>query len=391
MDTMKRRTDMRRFGGKAASIAALAGAALLLAACSARTNNEITVTAAKAADAQVTKRIEFSGVFEPDHTVNVFSELSGHAIRVTAEVGDKVSKGQLLVQIDTRTLQAQLAEAQAAVQSVEDQAAQAKLGIQTAKANLDLAQVNYDRTAALFKTQAATKNQMDDVQNRLDLAKSAYQNALQQHDLLTGSSLAQAKAHVDLIDVQLSNSMITSPISGVVTNRNINPGELVGLSAPVMTVADTSVLKLQGTVSQSDVALLSLGQTVKVIVDGMPGSTFEGKITQIGPVAAPTGQYFPVIVSVTNPGSLLAGMTAVATFDFTSPKGITVPSSAVQRVGQDFYVYVVKSGKVARTKVQVGLQTNTEAAILGGLQAGDLVATSNIGLLADGTPVTLIN
>ncbi len=382
---------MRRFGATVAPIAALAGAALLLAACSARTNNQITVTVAKAADGQVTKSIEFSGVFEPDHTVNVYSELAGHAIKVAAEVGDQVKEGQLLVQIDTRTLQAQLAAAKAAVQSVEDQASQAKLGIQTAKSNLDLAQLNYDRTAALFKTQATTKNQMDDAQNRLELAKSAYQNALQQYDLLTGSSLAQAKAQVDLINVQLSNSYVTSPLSGVVTNRNINPGELVGLSAPVMTVADTSVLKLQGTVSQSDVPLLSLGRSVKVIVDGMPGLVFNGKITQIGPVAAPTGQYFPVVVSVKNPGSLLAGMTAVATSEVTSANSIVVPNRAVQRIGQAFYVYVVKGGKVVRTKVGVGLQTSAETAISSGLEAGEPVATSNIGLLVDGTPVTVIN
>jgi len=277
------------------------------------------------------------------------------------------------------------------VQSVQDHAAQAKLGIDTAKANLDLAQKSYDRTAALFKTQAVSKNQMDDVQNKLDLAKSAYENAQAQYDLLVGSGLAQARAQVDLIEVQLSNSFVDSPLSGVVTNRNVNPGEMVAMSAPVMTVADTSILKLQGTVSQDVIPLLTLGQVIQVIVDGMPNVDFSGKVTQIGPVAASTGQYFPVIVSVKNNGSLLAGMTAMASFSVTGPQSVVVPSDAVQRDGRDFYVYVVKNGKVVRTRVIVGLQDATKTAVANGIAAGDAVATSNIGLLQNGMAVTVVN
>jgi RND family efflux transporter MFP subunit len=371
--------------------AAVAASALLLAACSSRNSSDITVTTAQAVAGQVVKSVSFSGVFAPDQTVNVFSEMGGHALKVTAGVGDMVTAGQLLVQIDTRQLQAQLAEAKAAVQSVQDHAAQAKLGIDTARANLDLAQKSYDRTAALFKTQAVSKNQMDDVQNKLDLAKSAYENAQAQYDLLVGSSLAQAKAQVDLIEVQLSNSMVDSPLSGVVTNRNVNPGEMVAMSAPVMTVADTSTLKLQGTVSQDVIPLLSLGQVVQVIVDGIPNTDFSGKVTQIGPVAASTGQYFPVIVSVKNNGSLLAGMTAMASFSVTGPQSIVVPSDAVQRDGRDYYVYVVKNGTVARSRVIVGLQDASKTAVASGIAAGDVVATSNIGLLQNGMAVAVVN
>ncbi len=363
---------------------------LLLAACSGKSSNLLTVTAAKAAQGTIDKTVEFSGALAPEQTVNVFPELAGHAVKVTVNVGDRVKAGELLVQIDTRQLQAELAEANAAVRSVEDQATKAKLGIETAKANLDLARTTYDRIQALYKSQAASKNQLDDTRNKLTLAQSAYENAQQSYDLLTGSSLAQAKAHVDLINVQLSNAMVTSPLSGVVTNRNVNPGELVGMRAPVMTIADTSILKLQGTVSQDIVPLLSLGGAVKVSVDGMPAVNLEGRIAQIGPVAAATGQYFPVVVQVKNDGKLLAGMTAMASFVASGPPGIVVPSSAIQRNGQDFYVYVVRNGVVHRTKVLVGLQNSSDSLITDGLAAGDEVATSNIGLLTDGAAVTVV-
>lgn len=370
--------------------AALLGASgLVVAACTAKSDAQLTVTTATAAEGIVTRSVEFSGVFAPNQTANVFSELGGRAIKVTAQVGDRVTAGQLLVQIDTRQLQAQLAEAEAAEQAVEDQAAQAQLAVQTAKTNLELAQVSFDRTAALYKTQAVSKNELDDVQNKLDLARSAHQNAQQQYDLLVGSGLAQAKARVDLMNVQLSNSLIDSPISGVVTNRNVNPGELVAMTMPVMTIADTATLKLQGTVSQDVVPLLSIGQTVSVGVDGMNGVAFPGTVSQIGPVAAATGQYFPVVVNVANDGRILAGMTAIASFSVRSPEGIVIPTSAVQRDGSDFYAYVVRDGSVVRVKLRLGLRSSTEALVVDGLVPGDTVATSNLGLLANGTAVTV--
>lgn len=372
------------------ALAVVGAAMLLLAACSAKTNNQMTVTAAKVKAGSVTKTVSFSGVFAPDQTVNVFSELAGHAVKVTANVGDTVKAGELLVQIDTRQLQAQLAAAKAAVSSVEEEAAQAKVGIDTAKANLELARKTFTRIDALYKSQAASKNQFDDAQNKLTLAQSAYQHAEQQYTLLSGSSLQQAKAHLDLIDVQLSNSMVTSPLTGVVTNRNVNPGEMVGMSAPVMTVADTSTLKLQGTVSQDVVPLLSVGKKMAVTVDGMPNASFEGTITQVGPIAASTGQYFPVVVTVKNDGKILAGMTAMASVSITGPKALVVPSVAVQRDGEEFYVYVIENGSVTRKKVTVGLQNSSETTVSGGLAAGDEVATSNIGQLANGTAVTVV-
>lgn len=387
----RRNTSMWKTRTLALALAVVGAATLLLAGCAAKTSNQLTVTVAKTKEGHLSKQVEISGVLTPDQTVNVFSELAGHAVKVTAQVGDTVKQGQLLVQIDTRQLQAQLAQAKAAMQSVEDQAAQAKIGIETAKANLDLARKTYKRIDALYKSQAASKNQFDDVQNKLTNAESAYQNAQQRYQLLTGSSLAQAKAHLDLIDVQLSNSMVTSPLSGVVTNRNVNPGEMVGMSAPVMTVANTQTLKLQGTVSQDVVPLVSLGQKVAVSVDGMPAASYEGSVTQVGPVAAATGQYFPVVVSVKNNGKLLAGMTAMSSFSVAGPKGIIVPSTAVQRDGQQFYVYVVDKGTVTRTKVTVGLANSNDTTILSGLEPGQDVATSNVGLLSNGASVSVVS
>ncbi|HUX52450.1 MAG TPA: efflux RND transporter periplasmic adaptor subunit, partial [Spirochaetia bacterium] len=316
---MKIRSKSVRTRTITTGIIAIVGILVLLSSCAGKSNPVVTVNTATATSGRLIKPVEFSGILTPDQTVNVYSQQTGHATQVTVSVGDKVEAGQLLVKIDSRELNAQLAEAEASMRSVEDQASQAQVGISTAKANLDLAQKSFDRISALYKTQAVPKNQMDDVQNKLELAQSAYQNAQKQYQLLSGSGLAQAKARIELIQVQISNTTIASPIDGVVTNKNVNPGELVTTGAPVMTVADTSTLKLQGTVSQDAVPLMSMGQKVQVRVDGLPNVKYEGTITQIGPVAVSTGQYFPVVVSLKNNGSLLAGMTAMSSFNLTAP------------------------------------------------------------------------
>jgi len=388
---MKIRSKSVRTRTITTGIIAIVGILLLLSSCAGKSNPVVTVNTATATSGRLIKPVEFSGILTPYQTVNVYSQQTGHATQVTVSVGDKVKAGQLLVKIDSRELNAQLAEAEASMRSVEDQASQAQVGISTAKANLELAQKSYDRISALYKTQAVPKNQMDDAQNKLELAQSAYQNAKTQYQLLSGSGLAQAKARIELIQVQISNTTIDSPIDGVVTNKNVNPGELVTTGSPVMTVADTSTLKLQGTVSQDAVPLMSLGQKVQVSVDGLPNVKYEGTITQIGPVAVSTGQYFPVVVSLENNGSLLAGMTAMSSFSLTAPQSLVIPASAVQKDGHDSYVYVVKNGTVTRTRVEVGIQNSTDVAVANGLAAGDTVATSNVDTLQNGMAVAATN
>jgi HlyD family secretion protein len=370
------------------AVAGLMSMAIL--ACGNGSSERVTVNVVPAADGRVVRSVEISGVLAPDRTANIFSRLSGQAREVAADIGDAVRSGQLLIRIDTRELDAQLEVARAAVEAVQGQAAQAKIGVDTARNNLDLAQKSYDRVEALFKSQAVPQNQLDDARNKLDQARSAYQNADTQYRTLSKANLEQARAQVHLIEVQISNSLIHSPIDGVVTNRDINPGELVSPGVALMTIADTSTLKLLGTVSQEEVPLLDTGRKVLVKVDGMPDRSFSGAITQIGPVAVSTGQYFPVVVSLRNDGRLMAGMTAMASFEVGGSGGVMVPLRAVQSAGDLSYVYVVNDGKVSRRRVTIGLLNSGEAEVTDGLQAGELVAASNVDLLEDGLQVHVV-
>jgi HlyD family secretion protein len=323
----------------------------------------------------------------PNKSVNIFAKLAGQAQVVSVEIGDRVQVGQLLVQIDTKELNAQLDVAQAAGATVRDQAAQAKIGIESARLGLEQAQKNFDRNKALFATKAVTQSALDDMQNKLDLAKTAYDNAQHQYQTVGGSGIAQADAQANFIKVQISNSIITSPISGTVTNRNINVGEMTSPSSPLMTIADTTNLKFQGNASQDEVVLMKVGDKVHIAVDGMAGAGYEGRVSQVGPIAASTGQYFPIAISIINDGKLLAGMTAKATFNLTSPEGVIVPLSALATNDGKSAVFVVANGKVSKRPISLGVAGPGNVLVLSGLDAGETVATSNLMMLQDGTEV----
>ena len=368
------------------SLAAVA--AVAVAACAPRSAPRISVKTQAARQDRIVKPIEFSGVLAPNRTVNIYAKLVGQATTVTVDVGSPVRSGQLLAQIDTKELNAQLAVAEAAASGVSDQAAQVKTSLETARLNLEMAQRAYDRTKTLLDTKVVTQSQVDDAQTKLDLAKAAYDTATRQYQTVSGSGLAQAQAQVNLIHVQISNSTITSPLSGIVTNRNINPGEITSLSSALFTIADVATLKLQGNVSQDDVVRLTVGSPVKVIVDALSTRVYSGRIEQVGPIAAATGQYFPVLVSLGNDGRLLAGMTAKASLSWTSAPGVVVPLAAVTdpRDGTAS-LFVISDGKAHRKDVSLGPRNDSEVQVLSGLSTGEQVAVSSVSSLLDGMEV----
>lgn len=378
----------------------------------------VPVKTAAAGRGQVQAVVEVTGSLLPARSANVTSKLAGQVGAVYVDVGDSVKAGQLLVQIDAKELRAQLQQAEASVEQVKEQAEQARINVETARLNketaqlkieaarldLDNVQKNYDRVKALVEAGAVPQSQLDEVETRLAQAQKQFEMALKQYELAgkqqegaekqyaiaTGPGLAQAEAAKNVILVQLANAEITSPLTGIVTNRYIHPGEVAGAGVPLLTIAETSTLKLQGTVSQEVVPLLAVGQKVPVAVDALPGKEFQGEVTQVGPLAASTGQRFPVEITVSNPGELRPGMTARATFHLLGPEGVVVPASALRYEGGETLVFVIdETGMARRRPVTVGWQNEEQATVFKGLSAGERVAVSNLDVLQDRMAVTV--
>lgn len=351
--------------------------------------NSVSVKVATADKHKINSTLNVAGVLVPVKTVNILSKISGQVMSMDFDVGSNVKAGDTLITLETKTLNAQLQQAEASLQSAKAALQSAKNQADQVKINLDAVTKAYKRTRALYDAGAATQAELDDITSKLELAKKQYELAAGPAQNQAQAAVNTAEANINNIKVQLENAVITSPITGVIANRNINPGEIASPGAPLLTVADTSTLKLKGTVPQEDLPFLKLGQQVDVIVDIYPGKVFKGQISSIGPIAVSTGKYFPIEISISNNGDIKAGLSAHASINITLGESIIVPASAVLQDNGQSYVFVIKNNVASKRIVETGISNDKEIQILSGLNAGEQVAVTNVNSLFDNMPVSI--
>ncbi len=368
------------------SLTILALALLPFAASGCAGRSAVAVKTAVASNQELSTTLDLSGVLVPAQEADMSSQIAGKVTSLGFQNGDAVKAGDVLMQLDTDTLNAQLAQAEAGLQS-----AQAAVGVAEDKAaedkiTLDSAQKSYNRTESLFNSAAASQSDLDNATATLDTAQTMYKNDSGPALAVAQAAVATASANVDNLQVQLSEATITSPLDGFLANRNVNVGEVVSPGVTVMSVVDDSSLKLRGEVSQNVLPLLTLGQTMEVAVDSYPGSEYKGSVTTIGPIAVSTGQVFPFEVTIKNDGRLIAGLTAHASATVTA-SGIVVPAPAVVQNNGASFVFVIKNGIASKRAVSTGQSGAQGVLILRGLAAGEQVAITNTDALTDNTPV----
>ncbi|HWQ30044.1 MAG TPA: efflux RND transporter periplasmic adaptor subunit [Negativicutes bacterium] len=387
---------MNRISKRITATALAALMVLSLAGCASSETAGASIINVKTVTAEKHKleaSLELAGVLVPAQTVNITSKLSGQITELNHKVGDRVEKDEVLVRLETKSLNAQLLQAEAGLQSAQAAVKSAENQAALAAITLDIAQKAYDRTKVLYDGGAASQTQMDDAKNKLDQALRQYENATGSVKDQAQASISTANASINSVKVQIENSVIKSPISGIVVNKNINTGEVASPTAasPIMTIADTSVLKLKGTVGQEMLPLLSPGQEIDVVVDIYRDKTIKGKIESIGPMAISTGAFFPIEISIENSDGIQAGLSAHASIGLSEEKGVVIPISAVVQNDGKSYVYVIRDNTVSKRIVTLGLKNDKEIEVLQGLEAGEKVAATNVNSLFDGIAVNEIN
>ncbi len=381
---------MRKNSGVISVILIPALLLLVSSGCSspaAASSGAIAVKTAAAESHKLDTTLNVAGILISAQTVNVVSKLSGQVTGLNADTGAEVKSGDTLITLETKMLDAQLRQAEASLQSAQAalQAVRDKADLD--KISLDAAQRAYDRVKELFTSSAGTQSQLDDASSNLDLKKKQYEisrgSAVQQAE----ASVKVAQSNIDNIKVQMENAVITSPINGIVINRNINPGEIASSGATLLTLADIATLKLRGTVSQEIVPLIQAGEQINVTVDIYPDKVYTGKIGSIGPMAVSTGEYFPIEISIPNSGDVKPGLSAHASLNISGQDSVIVPlASVVQNNGQS-YVYIIKDSIAVKQTVLTGLKNDKEIQVLKGVEAGQRVAVTNVNNLFDNMPV----
>lgn len=340
-------------------------------------DDQIKVKTAVAEKGHIEAVYSITGALVPAQVADISAQMMGKVSQVDVAAGDTVTAGQVLARLDDSQLSAQLNQAQAAYQGTVNTQKQAKINLENAAAALE-------RTKALYAEGAVAKVQLDNDQKAYDLAKSQYESS-------ASSGVGGAKASLDNISAQVNNSIIKSPISGVVVSENITVGETATAGSPLITVADLSSLKLKGTISQAALPYIRKGDSVDLFIDIYPDRTFKGAVSEIGAMSVSTGAYFPIEISMQNADNLASGISAHAEIKVTGAERLIVPAAAVVDNNGESYLFVIEKGVAKKTPVITGLQNDEEIEILKGLSGGEMIAVTNANHLFDSMPVTVVN
>jgi HlyD family secretion protein len=240
--------------------------------------------------------VSASGKIQPKRDVNISADTMGRVTDLAVEEGDRVTKGQFLLQIDPRNLRSAVQRTQASLAAASSQVEQLRVAIESSKVALKQAVDNYTRQQNLWKGGLTTRETLERSESDLKLRQADLRSQEQQlrtQELRKDSESATAEsARFDLSKVR-----IESPIAGIVTRRNIEEGETVVIGTMnnagtvLLTIADMSIIEAEVEVDETDIPSVRFGQPAKVTIDAMPGQTFMGKVTEIGnsPIQAATG------------------------------------------------------------------------------------------------------
>ena len=297
------------------------------------------------------RSVAVAGTVEPIRSIGINSQMSGALLRVNVEEGDRVGAGQVLASIDSRELQAQLA---------------------SANATLEVARRAAERAKQLHDQQIVTSAEYEQ-------DEAAYRSALATRDQLR---------------TRLGYATIRSPLAGLVLEKLVESGDIVGGQARLFTIADVSTLVVRVPISELDVAGLDQGDPADVTLDALPGRTLRGTIRRIFPAADTLTRLVPVEVALRGGDArdVRAGFLARVTFRLDPREGVLmVPAGALVENARGSAVYVVTAARASLRQVQRGGTFQGSVEITDGLVAGDTVVVAGSATLRDGAGVRVVN
>jgi HlyD family secretion protein len=392
--------------------------------------------------------VSASGTIQAKRFVNMSAVQMGRVTRLAVEEGDRVKEGQFLLQIDPMSLRGTVERGEAAVAGARQALAQSRVGIETARANLQLAQENAKRQRELWSQGLTTRENLDSAEAALSVRETELR-ARQAEVARAEQQIRQEAATLDTSRYNLSQVTLTAPFDGIVTRRNIEEGENVvvgtmnNAGTQLLTIADMSIIEAEVEVDETEIPSVKIGQVAKVTIDALPDRTFTGKVTEIGnsPIqlagTAQAGQQatnFKVTVTIdgqideARPGFTCSAQITTATRDDVvavpiqamavrelvydkagnivrppreegrrRPRSVEPTASAAelpdgQSRKETEGVFVMRDGRAQFVPVKVGIAGDKYFEVLSGLKAGDQVITgpfNNVRNLKDGDEVKI--
>jgi HlyD family secretion protein len=245
----------------------------------------VTAEAIKARDLEAI--VSASGKIQPHRLVNISSDTMGRVVNLAVDEGDRIKKGQVLLQIDPYSLKARVTNQVASLKAAEVTLDQMTQSIETSRLQLELLRQTLKRQQDLWTRQLTTRETLEKAQNDVQSAESGLQEKVKSANAQS-SRIAQERATLDSAQYDLSKVHIESPIDGIVTKRNIQEGEMVMIGTMnnagtvLLTLADMADIQAEVEVDETNMPHVSIGQNAKISIDAIPDKTFKGHVTEIG-------------------------------------------------------------------------------------------------------------
>lgn len=300
------------------------------------------VTVGQAVTRMVPQEAEFTGNIEPFVKNNITSAAAQRIEKIFVEVGQRVSRGQLLVQMES-------------------------VNYTQARLQLENLRVNLSRTEELYKAGGVSKQQYDQLQTQVQVAEESVRNLSE-------------------------NTKLLSPIDGVVTQRLFDNGDMA-TGMPILVLMQINPVKIMVNISEEFYPQTRVGTPVEITLDVYNGKKYNGKVSLIYPTIDPATHTFQAQVTIPNSsGEIRPGMFARAKVNFGSKERTVVSDRAVvkQTGTNDKYVYVLDGDIVRYTKVEIGKRVGDIYEIKSGLEAGQMVVTAGISRLVDQAKVKVV-
>ncbi|RXH09959.1 efflux RND transporter periplasmic adaptor subunit [Bradyrhizobium guangzhouense] len=342
-----------------------------------------------------------SGHVETPYRVEIGSQITGTVQEVLVQEGEKVSKGQPLISLESRELNAAVVQAHGAVAQAEARIRQleeltlpsAREALTQANATLRNAQQTYDRTAQLEHNGYATRASLDDAQKTLDVASAVKRSAeFQVYTASPGGSdyvmaqtqANQARANLDTAESRLGYATIAAPRDGVLITRSVERGTVVQPGKALLVLAPVGDAQLVLQIDERNLGKIALGQKALASADAYPDRRFAAAITYINPGVDISRASVEVKLTVADaPDYLRQDMTVSVDIEVAAhDDALILPLRSVHDVlSGNPWVLGVKDGRAAQRPVKIGLHGNSQIEIADGLAAGDVAIPQSSGVL----------
>ena len=297
----------------------------------------------EAIEKNVEQSNEITATVEPQDKNSIAPSAPGRIRHILVEVGQHVSKGQKLVQMDV----ANLSNLESQIENVRR---------------------SYKRTQELFNVGGASQQELDNAKLQMDIAQTNIKNMSE-------------------------NTFLLSPISGMITERNYYNGDMYSGQKPVLVVMSINPVKILINVSESNYSKMKLGMPIDVKFDIFQGTKFQGKVSLIYPTIDEASRTFPVEIRLNNNNNKIRpGMFARVTLEFGKAKRILVPDqSVIKQSGSGArFIYVYNEGKVQYKPIEIGRRIDSDYEIISGISAGEQVVVAGQSKLVDGASVRVV-